>query len=101
MIPPAGDSGRLHNTDTWAKTLRERAEEAAKAIESNDNVILCGLSYGYVDRKELDGILLNLNQECNFTFINPNPPRDLNAVLMTIFRNYVLLSSSRNVVGVC
>lgn len=101
MIPPAGDSGRLHNADTWAKTLRERAENAASKIESDDKVILCGLSYSYVDRKELDGILLNLNQECNFTFINPDPPRDLNAVLMTIFRNYVLLSSSQNVAGVC
>lgn len=99
MIPPSGDSTRLR-ADTWAKTLRTQAEEKAAQISEGENVILCGLSYGYVDRKEIDGILLSLNPNCNFTFINPNPPRDLNAVLMTIFKYYVLLSSSKNVAGV-
>ena len=94
IIPPAGDSSRLSHKAIWSESLRKAAEEEATKIDSQDYVILCGMSYGHVDRKELDTILLNLDQNSNFTFINPSPPRDLNAVLMTIFKNYILLSNS-------
>ena len=59
-------------------------------------MVICGLSYWHVDRHEIDEILINLNQKANLYFINPNPPRDMNAVLMSIFSNYVLLTSSEN-----
>lgn len=72
----------------------------ALGINENDEVVLCGISYWYVDRRELDTLLINLNQDVNFTFINPAPPRDLNAVLISIFKNYVQQSSSSEIGGI-
>ncbi len=100
IIPPAGDSSRLETTAPWSHTLRQRAVEVAKQIESNDDVVLCGISYWHVDRREIDELLINLNQDVNFTFINPLPPRDLNAVLTSIFKNYVHQSSSSRIGGI-
>ena len=53
-----------------------------------------------VDRREIDELLINLNSDTEFTFINPVPPRDLNAVLSSIFKNYVLQTSSDNIGGI-
>ena len=69
IIPPAGDSVRLELTAPWAQQLRTEAKKAAQKITANDDVILCGLSYWYVDRKEIDELLISLNQDANFTFI--------------------------------
>lgn len=102
IIPPAGDSSRLQLTSSWADTLRREAIKKAKEL-SNDkesNVIMCGISYWHVDRREIDELLINLNSETELTFINPVPPRDLNAVLISIFKNYVLQMSSDNIGGV-
>ena len=100
IIPPAGDSGRLESISAWASKLREEARTTAhdysKLEQEAQNVVICGLSYWHVDRHEIDEILINLNQKANLYFINPNPPRDMNAVLMSIFSNYVLLTSSEN-----
>lgn len=93
IIPPAGDSARIQ-TATWASYLREEAKKSARKIGKSDDVIVCGMSYSPVDRKELDELLINLNQNVNITLINPKPPRDLNAVLISIFKNYVLQTSS-------
>ena len=94
IIPPAGDSMRFV-TEEWSGKLREKAYKAAQTIEKDDNVVMCGISYWHVDRRELDRLLINVNSEVNFTFINPDPPRDLNAVLISIFKNYTYQSSSR------
>ncbi len=102
LIPPAGDSSRLQVTSSWADTLRNEAIKKAKEL-SNDKesiVVMCGISYWHVDRKEIDQLLINLNSETEFTFINPIPPRDLNAVLISIFKNYVLQTSSDNIGGI-
>lgn len=100
IIPPSGDSTRLQGTAPWSKILRDEAEKAAKSINENDDVILCGISYWHVDRKEIDELLISLNQNSMFTFINPLPPRDLNAVLISIFKNYILQTSSQNIGGI-
>ena len=100
IIPPSGDSARLKGTAPWSKILRNEAESAAKLINENDEVILCGISYWHVDRKEIDELLISLNQNSIFTFINPSPPRDLNAVLISIFKNYILQTTSKNIGGI-
>ena len=100
IIPPAGDSIRLETTAPWSQYLRNKAKEMALGINENDEVVLCGISYWYVDRRELDTLLINLNQDVNFTFINPAPPRDLNAVLISIFKNYVQQISSSEIGGI-
>lgn len=101
IIPPAGDSMRLETSTSWARLIRGKAIEAARrvAVSEKNDVILCGISYWYVDRHEIDELLVNLNHKANLFFINPTPPRDLNAVLSSIFQNYVLLTSSNNIGG--
>lgn len=93
LIPPAGDSSR-RSSDAWATKLREYALESVKGLNANDDVIICGMSYWHVDRKELDELLINLNQGVNLTLINPNPPKELNAVLVSLFKNYTVFTSS-------
>lgn len=101
IIPPAGDSTRLKFTKSWASILRNEAIQKAKKISNENNtVIMCGISYWHVDRREIDELLINLAPDTNFIFINPKPPGDLNAVLTTIFRNYVLQTSSDNIGGI-
>lgn len=95
IIPPAGDSARLQSA--WSNLLRKQAQEQAKTISPSDEVILCGMSYWHVDRRELDSILTSLPQDTNFTFINPHPPRELNAVLVTMFKQYTAYSSAKNI----
>jgi hypothetical protein len=56
------------------------------------------MSYWHVDRKELDELLINLNQRANITLVNPEPPKELNAVLVSLFKNYTAYTSS-NVMG--
>ncbi|WP_143406939.1 hypothetical protein [Faecalibacterium sp. An121] len=100
IIPPAGDSARLQSSVPWSEKLRQRATNLATEIEENDEIVLCGMSYWYVDRREIDELLIDLNQNANFTFINPQPPRDLNAVLTSIFSKYVQQSSSSEIGGI-
>lgn len=102
IIPPAGDSARLQVTSSWADTIRNEAIKKAKEL-SNDKesvVVMCGISYWHVDRREIDELLINLNSDTELIFINPSPPRDLNAVLISIFKKYVLKTSSDNVGGI-
>lgn len=100
IIPPAGDSSRLESSAPWSHKLRRRATDLASEITQNDEIVLCGISYWHVDRREIDELLINLNQDANFTFINPAPPRDLNAVLTSIFSKYVQQSSSSEIGGI-
>lgn len=93
LIPPAGDSPRQEQ-NVWSKRLRKCAVDAVKSLGDNDDVIICGMSYWHVDRKELDELLINMNQNVNLTIVNPSLPRDLNAVLVTLFKNYITLTSS-------
>lgn len=91
---------RLGTTAPWSQKLRNEAKNIATSIEEKDEIVLCGISYWHVDRRELDELLINLNQDSNFTFVNPMPPRDLNAVLSSIFTNYVQQHSSSEIGGI-
>lgn len=102
IIPPAGDSSRLQMTSSWADSLRKEALRNARELakEEENTVVMCGISYWHVDRKEIDELLINLNPEADLIFINPLPPRDLNAVLISIFKNYILQTSSDTIGGI-
>lgn len=92
IIPPAGDSNRF--ALAWAKQLKDFAIEAAKEIISGDDVLICGISYWHVDRMELDEIFLSLNPDVNIKQINPFPSDTLNAVISSVFENFLVYSNS-------
>lgn len=93
IIPPAGDSNRLDFK--WASEIRMKAIEQAKQITKDDEVIFCGMSYWHVDRLEVDTILTHITPNIsNVRVINPNPPRVLNAVMTTLFKNVVFYGDS-------
>lgn len=92
MIPPSGESSRF--SATWSQNLHKFAKERASSLIPDDEVIICGLSYWHVDRMELDDILISIDNEVNFKMINPKPPTVLNAVVSSIFNNYVAYTNS-------
>lgn len=92
IIPPAGDSGRYNLG--WANVLRTLAKTEASKLTPNDELIVCGISYWHVDRAEIDEILTSLNSNVNIKLINPNPPRAFNAVLSSLFTNYLCYTNS-------
>lgn len=96
IIPPAGDSNRL--TFSWAKEQKEKAKQAAGILKKGDSLVLCGLSYWHVDRYEIDSYLTSATPELNVTMVNPSPPSDLLAVLMTLYDNFKVFSDSKNLV---
>lgn len=95
IIPPAGDSIRLDFK--WASIVRKSAIEQAKYLTDLDEVVFCGMSYWHVDRLEIDSILTNISPEIsNVRVINPNPPRILNAVMTTLFKNVIFYNDSKS-----
>lgn len=102
IIPPAGEAERLKQIAPWASIIESEAIKSIRQMDQNKNnlVIMCGLSYWHVDRREIDQLLVNIDEETEFILINPSPPRDLNAVLSSIFKNYVLQTSADNLGGI-
>lgn len=98
LIPPSGDSSRL--TYKWAEEIRNEVRKAASQIEENDKVMISGLSYWHVDRKELDDVLTCINSKSHIYMVNPKPPRALNAVLSCIFDKYILYLDAKNLRGI-
>ncbi|MBO2571596.1 hypothetical protein I6M39_21755 [Shewanella algae] len=92
LIPPAGESSRFNHT--WASQIRDTAKHKATRLDANDEMIICGLSYWHVDRAELDEIFVSCDPLLNVTMVNPNPQRTINAVLTSIFSNFVTYSGS-------
>ncbi len=97
LIPPAGDSTRVHPSQSWSDVLRNKARSSASDISANDEVVICGISYWYVDRKEIDEILINIDPKVNITLINPNPSSEMNAILCSFFEKYVLQTTSERI----
>jgi hypothetical protein len=93
LIPPAGESGRFNHT--WAGQIRAEAKRIVATLGSDDEVIVCGLSYWHVDRAELDELLVSCDPTTNIKMINPSPQRSLNAVITSIFNNYISYSSAK------
>jgi len=97
LIPPSGDSSRL--TYKWAEEMRNKVKNKVQSIGDKDKVIISGLSYWHVDRREIDEVLANVNSNAKIYMVNPNPPRALNAVLSCVFDNYILYTDSDNLGG--
>ncbi len=97
LIPPSGDSTRM--LFKWAEELRVEEKKIIDKLQENDKVVISGLSYWHVDRKEIDDILTNISTKANVYMVNPNPPKVLNAVLTCIFNNYILYTSSEELGG--
>ncbi len=91
LIPPAGESGRFKYT--WANQIRTDVVSLAKKIKKNDQVLICGISYWHVDRAELDELFMNFDDDINLRIINPSIDRTLNAVITSLFKNYILYDS--------
>jgi hypothetical protein len=95
MIPPAGDSSRFDFD--WSGKLRGFAKEKAGKLISHDECIICGLSYWHVDRNEIDELLLSMDSEINIKSVNPSPNPTLNAVISSIFKNYINYTDSEQI----
>jgi len=97
IIPPAGDSERFNLT--WAGSLRKDAVKKAESLGNGDRVVLCGLSYWHVDRREIDDLLLKVSDQVELAFINPTPPETFDAVLTSLFRHYEHYTSIDRYIG--
>ncbi|CAL7914345.1 hypothetical protein [Fusobacterium necrophorum] len=87
LIPPSGDSNRFPYG--WIGKIRENLSSCIKASKSGDELIIIGISYWHVDRNEIDDILININPNIDLKYVNPYPPADFNAVLSSLFKNYI------------
>ncbi len=87
IIPPAGDSTRLNLG--WIERIRQGIDEITKDSTSKDEIILFGLSYWHVDRNEIDNILISIDSQMEVKYVNPVPPTSLDAVLSSLFSNYI------------
>lgn len=93
IIPPAGDAERFGFG--WIKDIRKGIDEIVSKSTSKDEMMLFGLSYWHVDRNEIDEILLSIDNKMEVRFVNPKPPTALDAVLTSLFQNYIHFSSSK------
>lgn len=99
LIPPAGDSSRM--TYKWANEIRTLMSGQIEQISEGDKVVISGLSYWHVDRREIDELLVKLSSKNVDTYmVNPHPPRTLNAVLTCVLPNHVTYTSSGLLKGV-
>lgn len=92
IIPPAGDANRL--AIGWTKYLRSKLKEEIAISSPEDELIIYGLSYDYVDRMEIDEILTTINSEIEVKYVDPYPSKTLGMVLGSIFKNYIHLKSA-------
>ncbi len=97
IIPPAGDSERFKAG--WSGQIKERVSDLAKELNSKDELMFCGLSYWHVDRSEIDDILIKCSSDVNAYLFNPKPNPSFNAVLTSMFSNYVFHTSSNALKG--
>lgn len=95
IIPPAGDSNRVNMG--WVKLLRERIIQYVEQSHNRDKLVIFGISYWHVDRAEIDEILTKLNPNIDAVLINPNPPTSFNAVLTSLFKNFVHYQKSDSI----
>ena len=93
IIPPAGDAERFGFG--WIKDIRKGIDEIVSKSTSKDEMMLFGLSYWHVDRNEIDEILLSMDNKMEVRFVNPKPPTALDAVLTSLFKNYIHFSNSK------
>lgn len=91
IIPPAGDAGRCNHE--WIINIMDKIKVAVNESVSKDSLILFGVSYWHVDRNEIDQILLSMDSQIDVKYVNPKPTSELEAVLSSLFKNYIHFSS--------
>lgn len=96
LIPPAGDSERTSHT--WVDTIRRNIKTELDKSCDSDELIIMGVSYWHVDRNEIDDILTSVDWNISTKYINPYPSTELNAVLSSIFKNYIHHTNSENII---
>ncbi|GAA6173828.1 hypothetical protein NBRC116592_34980 [Colwellia sp. KU-HH00111] len=92
LIPPAGDSVRMKQS--WSGQIRTVAAGNAKKLGDDDELMICGISYWHVDRSEIDELITNGSPNTNVMMFNPYPNQSMDAVLTSLFRNYVFHNNS-------
>lgn len=93
ILPPAGESDRYKHR--WIRQIWDKAIEAAKSLGEGDLVIVYGLSYWHVDRKEVDMLLSGVSRKARVVSVNPNPNPQFEAVCCSLFRSYHSHSNSQ------
>lgn len=93
ILPPAGESDRYKHR--WIRQIWDRAIEAARRLEKNDLVIIYGLSYWHVDRKEIDLLLGEISRGARVISVNPHPNVNFEAICCSLFRSYQSYSSAK------
>lgn len=78
------------------KNLREIINDKVTNSGSKDKLIIFGLSYWHVDRAEIDDIITRIDPLVQVVLINPNPPTSLDAVLTSVFQNYIHYTKSEH-----
>lgn len=86
IIPPSGDANRFNSG--WHYTIEKIMKECLTKGKDQDSLIIYGVSYGHVDRNEIDRILTLLPYKIDVKNINPYPSETFEMVLGSIFENY-------------
>ncbi|MBN5171007.1 hypothetical protein JY430_02485 [Stenotrophomonas maltophilia] len=86
ILPPAGDSDRYKHR--WIRQIWDEALEGAASIGDGDIVIIYGLSYWHVDRREIDALLTKVSRKARVISINPTPNHNFEAVCCSLFKSY-------------
>ncbi|MFB2778176.1 hypothetical protein ACE017_03330 [Shewanella mangrovisoli] len=92
LIPPAGDTERMKQS--WSGQIRTSAAGYTKQLSGNDELMICGISYWHVDRSEIDELITNCSADTNTYLFNPYPNQSMNAVLTSLFKNYIYHNNS-------
>lgn len=93
ILPPAGDSDRYRHR--WIRQIWDGVIEAAKSLEDSDLVVLYGLSYWHVDRREIDMLLGAVSRRARVVSVNPRPNPHFEAVCCSLFKSYHSYGNSR------
>ncbi len=96
ILPPAGESDRYKHR--WIRQIWDKAIEAAQRLDDNDLVVVYGLSYWHVDRKEIDMLLGEVSRKSRVISVNPNPNPHFEAVCCSLFRSYHSYSNPKQLV---
>ena len=88
LIPPFGDANQ--NANGWIGAIQQGINNLI--VSESDEVYFFGLSYGEIDRNEIDEILIKIPERTKVFYINPKPTRAFDYVLKTMFKNYKQLT---------
>ena len=94
ILPPAGESDRYKHR--WIRQIWDKTVEAAKQLEENDLVVIYGLSYWHVDRKEIDMLLGEISRKARVISVNPFPNAHFEAVCCSLFKSYHSYSNPKH-----